>query len=77
MLCSCVHAHVILFISVVEARISAIMRIGNFNIYIELSYWGNLTTAGGDISQYSSLYYSKRKGGLHSDNISIIRLDSC
>ena len=32
-LCSCVHAHVILYISVLEARISAIMRIGNFNIY--------------------------------------------
>ena len=31
---------------------------------------GYLTTAGGDISQYSSLYYSKRKGSLHSDNIS-------
>ena len=76
-LCSCVHAHVILFMSVVEARISAIMRIGNLNIYIELSYRGNLTTAGGDISQYNSLYYSKRKGGLNSDNISIIRLDSC
>ena len=27
------NAHVILFMSVVEARISAIMRIGNFNIY--------------------------------------------
>ena len=32
-LCSCVHAHVILYMSVLEARISAIMRIGNFNIY--------------------------------------------
>ena len=31
--CSCVHAHVILYMSVLEARISAIMRIGNFNIY--------------------------------------------
>ena len=30
---SCVHAHVILYISALEARISAIMRIGNFNIY--------------------------------------------
>ena len=29
-LCSCVHAH---YMSVLEARISAIMRIGNFNIY--------------------------------------------
>ena len=27
------NAHVILFMCVVEARISAIMRIGNFNIY--------------------------------------------
>ena len=27
------NAHVILFMSVVEARISAMMRIGNFNIY--------------------------------------------
>ena len=32
-LCSCVHAHVILYMSVLEARISAIMRIGHFNIY--------------------------------------------
>ena len=32
-LCSCVHALVILYMSVLEARISAIMRIGNFNIY--------------------------------------------
>ena len=32
-LCSCVHAHVILYISVVEARISAIMRMGNFSRY--------------------------------------------
>ena len=32
-LCFCVHAHVILYMSVLEARISAIMRIGNFNIY--------------------------------------------
>ena len=32
-LCSCEHAHVILYMSVLEARISAIMRIGNFNIY--------------------------------------------
>ena len=32
-LCSCVHAHVILYMSVLEARISAIMKIGNFNIY--------------------------------------------
>ena len=31
--CSCVHAHVILYMSVLEARISAIMRMGNFNIY--------------------------------------------
>ena len=31
-LCSCVHAHVILYMSVLEARISAIMRIRNFNI---------------------------------------------
>ena len=37
----------------------------------------NLSTAGGNISQYSSLYFSKRKGSLLSDNISIIRLDSC
>ena len=32
-LCSCVYAHVILYMSVLEARISAIMIIGNFNIY--------------------------------------------
>ena len=31
-LCSCVHAHVILYMCVLEARISAIMRIGIFNI---------------------------------------------
>ena len=33
LICSCVHAHVILYMSVLEARISAIMRMGNFNIY--------------------------------------------
>ena len=33
-LCSCVHAHVILYMSVLEARISAIMKIGNFNIIL-------------------------------------------
>ena len=32
-LCSCVHNHVILYMSVSEARISAIVKIGNFNIY--------------------------------------------
>ena len=43
-MCSCVHAHVILYMSVLEARISAIMRMGNFDTYIELSYGENLTT---------------------------------
>ena len=38
---------------------------------------GKVALSGGGISQYSSLYYSKREGGLLSDNISIIQLGSC
>ena len=38
---------------------------------------GKVALSGGAISQYSSLYYSKRKGSLLSDNISIIQLGSC
>ena len=33
-----------------------------------------MALSGGAILQYSSLYYSKRKGSLLSDNISIIQL---
>ena len=38
---------------------------------------GKKALSGGAISQYSSLYYSKRKGSLLSDNISIIQLGIC
>ena len=85
-MCTCLH----MYMSVLEERNSAIMRMRNFNIpYIEYSYKEKLTNGGkmalsvGDISQYtlylSSLWQGKGEEfwDLLSDNTSISQMNSC